>query len=188
MATMKLPLSGDVSQFISPWSWFVRQAGQIGLFNINIGETPAPQVETQVLEDVGSYGRQIGRIADALDVLVGVLDRTSLTEEQAAAVFAFEAQLSAVRAVKARANLGPQPSLSSPPPRVRGEPKRPAPKPTDYRPAEATAAVTSPAEAPPAEAQPAAGDPAAALAAPARASAQRRVKRDGGEGPPPPAT
>jgi hypothetical protein len=114
MATMKLPLTGDVSQFIAPWSWFVRQAGQIGLININVGNTPAPEVEAQVLDEVGSYGRQLGRLSEALEVLIGCLDRNTLTPDQQHAVAAFESQLQAVRAVKRAAGLGPQPSLAAP--------------------------------------------------------------------------
>lgn len=119
MAIMTLPLGGDVSQFIAPWSWFVRQAGQLGLVNISIGSTPAPDVEAQVLEDVGSYRRQIGRLADAVEVLVATLDRNHLSPEQQAAISAFETQLKAVRNVKTAAGRGPQASLLSPVPRLR---------------------------------------------------------------------
>jgi hypothetical protein len=123
MATMKyptnLPLSGDVSQFIAPWSWFVRQAGQLGLVNINIGATPAPEIEAKVLDDVGSYGRQIGRMADAIEVLVATLDRNSLSQPQQLAISAFETQLAAVRAIKAGGGRGAQPSLAEPIPKFR---------------------------------------------------------------------
>jgi hypothetical protein len=37
-----------------------------GLININLGQSSAPEVEQEILEDVGSYGRQLGRIGDAL--------------------------------------------------------------------------------------------------------------------------
>ncbi len=119
MATMKMPLSGDVSQFIAPWSWFVRQAGQLGLININIGSTPAPDVEASVLEEVGSYGRQIGRLADAVEILLATLDRNSLSDAQRSAIAAFETQLAEVRAVKTSAGRPAQPSLTTPPPRLR---------------------------------------------------------------------
>ena len=126
MATIKTPLGGDVSQFIAPWSWFVRQAGQLGMFIFNFGATPAPEVEAQVLEDVGSYGRQLGRLADAVEVLVATLNRNSLSPEQQAAISAFETQLKEVRRVKAAAGRGAQPSLLSPIPRLR---RAAAPKP-----------------------------------------------------------
>jgi hypothetical protein len=42
----------------------------LGLININLGQSSAPEVEQEILEDVGSYGRQLGRIGDALAVLI----------------------------------------------------------------------------------------------------------------------
>jgi hypothetical protein len=69
MTAFRLPLSGNVSQLISPWSgWFGNS--QLGLININLGQSSAPEVEQEILEDVGSYGRQLGRIGDALAVLI----------------------------------------------------------------------------------------------------------------------
>lgn len=117
--TLKLPLSGDVSQFIAPWSWFIRQAGQVGLINIDVGDTPAPDVETTVLSDVGTYGRQIGRLADAMEVLIACLDRNSLSPDQQAAISAFETQWDQVREIKIRQGRGAQPELREPAPRFR---------------------------------------------------------------------
>jgi hypothetical protein len=69
MTAFRLPLSGNVSQLISPWAgWFSNS--QLGLININLGQSSAPEVEQEILEDVGSYGRQLGRIGDALAVLI----------------------------------------------------------------------------------------------------------------------
>ncbi|MET3352403.1 UNVERIFIED_ORG: hypothetical protein ABID33_000286 [Xanthobacter viscosus] len=69
MRTMKLPLSGDVVQAI--WTAFLSPFNnQIGVININLGKSSAPEVEEQVLNEVGSYGRQLGRIGDALTVLM----------------------------------------------------------------------------------------------------------------------
>lgn len=71
MTTFELPLSGNVSQLISPWtSWFSNYGSQVGLININLGQSSAPEVEQEILDDVGSYGRQLGRIGDALAVLM----------------------------------------------------------------------------------------------------------------------
>ncbi len=41
-----------------------------GCVNINLGTSRNPDVEAEILKDVGSYGRQLGRIGDALDVLL----------------------------------------------------------------------------------------------------------------------
>jgi hypothetical protein len=120
MDTFKLPLSGDVSQFIAPWSWFVRQAGQVGLVNIDIGSTPAPDVEAKVLDEVGSYGRQIGRLSDAVEVLIGLIDRDSLNQAQRDAIAAFEAQVAEVRRIKVAGGRGEQPVLATGGVRARG--------------------------------------------------------------------
>ena len=69
MATFELPLSGNVNQAI--WTAFMSPLNdQYGLININLGESSDPNVEKQVLAEVGSYGKQLGRMGDALAVLV----------------------------------------------------------------------------------------------------------------------
>jgi hypothetical protein len=71
--TFQLSLaSQNLWQAINPWS-FHQQGTQFGFVNIDLGQTPQPEVEQAVLEKVGSYGRQLGRIGDALTVLRGQL-------------------------------------------------------------------------------------------------------------------
>lgn len=118
MMKLALPLSGDVTQAINPVSWWVRSAGQIGLINISLGATPAPDIEERVLDEIGTYGRQIGRLGDAIDVLISCLDRNSLSPEQSAAIAAFETQLAEVRRIKADEGRAGPGSLSRPPARV----------------------------------------------------------------------
>jgi hypothetical protein len=65
MPVFKLPLSGDVTQSFSPF-----MGSQFGLVNITLGQSSAPEVEQDMLSDVGTYGKQIGQIADALLVLL----------------------------------------------------------------------------------------------------------------------
>ena len=67
MPVFKLPLSGDVVQNISPFTAFMSPIGsQFGLVNITLGQSSAPEVESEVLSDVGTYGKQLGQIGDAL--------------------------------------------------------------------------------------------------------------------------
>ncbi|HTS52475.1 MAG TPA: hypothetical protein VMH26_04310 [Burkholderiales bacterium] len=67
----RLPLSGNVTQSINPWTWLFSPVGsQVGLINIELGQSTQPQVEEDVLTDVASYGKQLGRIEDALLVLL----------------------------------------------------------------------------------------------------------------------
>lgn len=71
MPMFKLPLSGDVAQTINPWTAVFSPFGsQIGLININLGRSSAPEVEQEALLEVGSYGKQLGRIGEALVVLL----------------------------------------------------------------------------------------------------------------------
>jgi len=88
MPTFKLPLSGDVFQAISPWTAFMSPIGsQVGLFNVTIGQSSEPAVEADVLSDVASYGRQLGRIGDALIVLLAHFHPAApLTTEETAAI------------------------------------------------------------------------------------------------------
>jgi hypothetical protein len=66
MPVFKLPLSGDVVQSINPFTAFMT-GGQLGLVNIN-GQSGDPAVKADVLSDVATYGKQLGRIGDALAV------------------------------------------------------------------------------------------------------------------------
>ena len=71
MPTFKLPLSGDVVQSINPFTALLSPIGsQFGLININVGQSSDPSVEADVLTDVAGYGKQLGRIEDALTVLL----------------------------------------------------------------------------------------------------------------------
>lgn len=71
MPEFRLPLSGDVVQSIAPWTGFFSNLGNnFNLFSLNLGRSSNPAIEEQVLSDVGSYGKQLGRICDALAVLV----------------------------------------------------------------------------------------------------------------------
>src|SRR2546430_10339923 len=71
MPVLRLPLSGNVTQSINPWTWMFNPVGsQVGLVNIELGQSSNPAVEEEVLSDVASYGKQLGRIEDALLVLL----------------------------------------------------------------------------------------------------------------------
>jgi hypothetical protein len=102
MPTFKLPLSGDVVQTINPWTAFLSPMGsQFGLININLGQSSAPSVEEEVLSDVGSYGKQLGRIGDALIVLLSHFHpATPLTADETEAIGALKDMLAKIADVK----------------------------------------------------------------------------------------
>ncbi|MET0543291.1 MAG: hypothetical protein ABWZ88_16210 [Variovorax sp.] len=98
-----LPLSGDVTQAINPWSWFFKSVGgQFGLVNINMGKSSDPVLEQQILDDVGTYGRQLGQIGDALAVLLRHVKLEDLAPDEVDALDAFKLQLAQIERLKAR--------------------------------------------------------------------------------------
>jgi len=100
MPTFKLPLSGDVVQSINSFTAFMT-GGQFGLININMGQSSEPEVEADVLSDVATYGKQLGRIGDALIVLLAHFHpRQPLTDEETDAIAALNELLEKVADVK----------------------------------------------------------------------------------------
>jgi hypothetical protein len=97
-----LPLSGDVTQAFNPFQWWGQQAGFI---NINNTRTDDPAMERRIVEQVASYGRQLGRIVDALDVLVARQPDTDLSAAERDALRAFTKMAREIDAAKG----GPQP-------------------------------------------------------------------------------
>jgi hypothetical protein len=98
----KVKLAPDqLWQAINPWN-FYNQGAQFGLVNINLGTTPRPDIEQAVLDEVGSYGRQLGRIGDALEVLIRHVDRNGLDKAETDALDILQGQIAAIRKIKAR--------------------------------------------------------------------------------------
>jgi hypothetical protein len=69
---VQLPLSGNVSQIFAPW---------IGQITVNVGNSSDPKTEENIIKGVASYGKQLGRIGDALLVLIKLLPPGSVTEK-----------------------------------------------------------------------------------------------------------
>lgn len=102
MSQVSFPLSGDVSQVINPWNWML-QNSQLGLVNINLGLSMDPALERRILDGVGSYGRQIGRISEVLEVLLAradLLARDDLSHAERATIHDFLCQIEKVKALK----------------------------------------------------------------------------------------
>jgi hypothetical protein len=99
--TYNAPLSGSVNQAINPWHWIFDWSDvQVGLININLGRSGNPEIEQTILDEVGSYGRQLGRLSDAVDVLLKRLDRDGLNDQDRDAIDAFRGQLLQIRSIK----------------------------------------------------------------------------------------
>lgn len=108
MPELRLPLSGDVSQTINPWSWYFPFTGnQFGLVNISLGNAGNPAAEKMILNDgaVGSYGRQLGLIGEVLRILVDKLDKLDgegkFSPEELQTLEKFRAQQKRIELIKA---------------------------------------------------------------------------------------
>ena len=96
-------VSGDVLQNINPWNWFFKLNGsQVGLFNINLGRSADPELEQEILDEVGSSGRQIGRISDVLGILLRHIDLQQLDDAEKTKIAAFTTQLAEIERMKSR--------------------------------------------------------------------------------------
>ena len=102
----RLSLAPDkLWQQIDPWK-FYQQGAQFGFINVDLGNTQHPELEQKILDEVGSYGRQLGHIGDALEVIMRHLDRSKFTKDEKDALAVLEGDLARIRQIKKEA-LGP---------------------------------------------------------------------------------
>ena len=98
--TMQFSLAPEkLWQSINPWS-FYNQGAQFGLINIDLGITPRPEIEEDILEQVGSYGRQLGWIGDALEVLLNHVPLDNLDEKEQQAITIMKGRLAEIAQIK----------------------------------------------------------------------------------------
>jgi hypothetical protein len=95
------PLSGDVWQAINPWSWWLESTGQqVGFINIYRTEAGDPEQELEIVENVASYGKQLGRIMEALSVVLRHESFSSLGPDEELAREQFLEMADEIAAVK----------------------------------------------------------------------------------------
>jgi hypothetical protein len=87
-------------QAINPITAY-QQGAQFGLINIDLGGAGNSDLERKILKTVGSYGRQLGRIGDALEVILKHVKLEDLKPDEQDALDILKGQLAAVRQVKA---------------------------------------------------------------------------------------
>ena len=96
-------------QAINPMT-FYQQGAQFGLINIDLGAAGESDLERKLLDRVGSYGRQLGRIGDALEVILKHVKLGDLKPEEQDALDILKGQLAAVRQVKAGQRASDRPT------------------------------------------------------------------------------
>jgi hypothetical protein len=100
MFGIRTPLSGDVTQDIAP-----SIGGQLGLLNINATRSGDPALEQRIITQVASYGRQLGWLIEAVDVLARRQSRRGLSEADIHALDQLHELAERVAAVKEQAAL-----------------------------------------------------------------------------------
>ena len=107
MANFQMPLSGNVTQTINPMTWFNNLAGgRFGLINIDLGKSSDPALEQRILDEVGSYGRQIGQLSDAMNAVLDHLPTETWSPDGRKAVRKFRDLLADVNDVRAQHQRG----------------------------------------------------------------------------------
>jgi hypothetical protein len=84
-------------------AWF--QGANFSLFQVDLGRTLYPDVEQEIFEEVGTYGRQLGRLGDAVEILLKRVKPDDLSKEEKSTLEDLRHQLAAVRKVKQRAGI-----------------------------------------------------------------------------------
>ena len=74
--------------------------GTFNFFTVNLGSTSNPDVEREALDVVGSYGRQIGHIQEALDVLLKHVPMSKLSAAEKETIKVLKRDISSVRQIK----------------------------------------------------------------------------------------
>jgi hypothetical protein len=95
MFGIRAPLSGDVTQDITS-----SIGGQLGLLNINATRSGDPGLEQRIITQVASYGRQLGRLVEAVDVLARQRPRHGLDEADIRALDQLQELAKQITAVK----------------------------------------------------------------------------------------
>ncbi len=100
MPQLTLVPSPPAASQTSPWMWPF--GSQFGLININLGKSSDPDLEKEILQDVGTYGKQLGQLGDALRALIDHAKLDEFTPAEKRAINAALYQLDEIDRLKAK--------------------------------------------------------------------------------------
>ena len=84
-------------QMINP---FIMSDNTISLFHVDLGHSGDAALEREILDKVGSYGRQLGHLGEVVEVLMGMVDKDSLSAEDRDKFEVLEGEFAQVRNLK----------------------------------------------------------------------------------------
>lgn len=70
-----VPASDVLGQLISPLTFLTNLTGQYGLVNIRYGASSEPEIERAIIENVAGYGKQLGRLLEAVEEIAKHLEK-----------------------------------------------------------------------------------------------------------------
>ena len=91
----------QLSQLINPLYWLNSGTDQIGFINISGAASAKPEVEADIIANVATYGRQLGRITDVLQAVLGHMQTNRWPTAERDAVRQFRDMTAKIEAVKA---------------------------------------------------------------------------------------
>lgn len=99
--SLRFPGGGDVVQSINPWDFWIKSvSSQMGFINVKNVMSSDSRIEQEIVEDVASYGRQLGQIADVLKVLIKQHEMEDLKPGEKQIVSRFEKMTLEIERVK----------------------------------------------------------------------------------------
>jgi hypothetical protein len=101
MENVQIPLQLAPESLYQP----ILPGWQLSLFSVNLGASSDAAIEKAAIQQVGSYGKQLGHLADALEVVIRqlkLLDSKVLSQDDRDALQVFLGDVAAVRGVKAK--------------------------------------------------------------------------------------
>ena len=104
MENVQIPLQFAPESLYQP----ILPGWQLSLFSVNLGASSDAEIEKSAIQQVGSYGKQIGHLAEALEVVIKqlkLLDSKGLSQDDMDALQVFLGDVAAVRSVKAKKTL-----------------------------------------------------------------------------------
>jgi hypothetical protein len=105
MANVTLPLQLAPEYLDQP----ILPGWQFSLFSVDLGHSSDPGMERAVIDEVGSYGKQLGHLAEALEIVInelGLMDRP-MAQHKLDALQVFLGDVAAARRLKQRSNAKP---------------------------------------------------------------------------------
>ena len=95
-------LAPDVlGQIFNPLTYVTTSSGQYGLVNIRYGQSSSPETERSIIENVAGYGKQIGRLLDAVEEIAKHLEKKEPSIQKITAIREFHELALAVAVTKA---------------------------------------------------------------------------------------